>query len=145
MALPAWNLQFETSAPFVPSLAIVYLTITPANVASLQVVADHLCEEGDPRGEFINLQLLHDRGGGDEASRKLEASLWRKYWTRIVRRQTSTAWEAVRAWRGAAARARLRGMATGLLRVPWLLRKRGSIQRSRRVTIEYLESILLKP
>lgn len=52
----------------------------PDDLASLQVVADHLCEQGDPRGEFINLQLLHERGGGDDASRKLEASLWRKHW-----------------------------------------------------------------
>ena len=35
-------------------------------------------------------------------------------------------------------------MTAGLLHLPWLLRKRGPIQRSRRVTIEYLESILLK-
>ncbi|MCM2315696.1 MAG: hypothetical protein NDJ92_11170 [Thermoanaerobaculia bacterium] len=28
--LPAWNLPFEHATPFVPSLSIVYLTITPA-------------------------------------------------------------------------------------------------------------------
>jgi GT2 family glycosyltransferase len=69
-------------------------------------------------------------------------ALWRKYWLRILRQQWRTAWEAIRAWRGRAARARLRGMIAGLVRVPWLLRKRRAIQRTRRVTIEYLESIL---
>jgi GT2 family glycosyltransferase len=72
------------------------------------------------------------------------SALWRKYWARILRQQVWIAWEALRAWRGAAARARLRGLAAGLIRVPALLRKRGPIQRSRRVTLEYLESILSK-
>jgi GT2 family glycosyltransferase len=70
------------------------------------------------------------------------SALWRKYWARIIRQQWRTAWEAIRAWRGKAARARLRGISAGLVRVPWLLRKRRAIQRTRRVTIEYLESIL---
>jgi GT2 family glycosyltransferase len=72
------------------------------------------------------------------------SALWRKYWARILRQQMRIAWEALRAWRGAAARARLRGLVAGLIRVPALLRKRGPIQRSRRVTLEYLESILSK-
>ncbi len=69
-------------------------------------------------------------------------ALWRKYWPRIVRQQWRTTWEAIRAWRGKAARARLRGILAGLIRVPRLLAKRRSVQRTRRVTIEYLESIL---
>jgi hypothetical protein len=69
-------------------------------------------------------------------------ALFRKYWRQIIGRQWRNAWEALRAWRGNAARARLRGMFTGLLHIPFLLRKRRAIQRSRRVTIEYLESIL---
>lgn len=68
--------------------------------------------------------------------------LWRKYWQKILARQWQIAWEAIRAWRGAAARARLRGMLTGLVRIPWLLTRRGAVQRSKSVTIEYLESIL---
>jgi GT2 family glycosyltransferase len=70
------------------------------------------------------------------------AALWRKYWLRILRQQGRTAWEAIRAWRGAAARARLRGMGAGLIRIPWLLSKRRQVQKSRRVSIDYLESIL---
>ncbi|HLY27061.1 MAG TPA: glycosyltransferase, partial [Aggregatilineales bacterium] len=68
--------------------------------------------------------------------------LWRKYWPRILRQQGRIAADAIRAWRGEAARARLRGMTAGLLRIPWLLSRRRETQKTRRVTIEYLESIL---
>ncbi len=68
--------------------------------------------------------------------------LWRKHGLKILRAQLSLAREAVRAWRGAAARARLRGMLAGVLGIPRMLRKRRVIQRSRRVSIEYLESIM---
>lgn len=70
------------------------------------------------------------------------AALWRKHAFRILRAQVGLAWEALRAWRGAAARARLRGMVAGLSGVPKMLKKRRRIQRSRRVSITYLESIL---
>ena len=50
--------------------------------------------------------------------------------------------DALRAWRGAAARARLRGQAAGLLSWPRWLRARHAIQRKRRATWEYLEAIL---
>jgi GT2 family glycosyltransferase len=72
------------------------------------------------------------------------AALWRKYAWRILRRQGKIAWEAARAWRGAAARAKLRGMARGLWHVPKLLRKRRVVQATRTASIEYLDSILLK-
>ncbi len=70
------------------------------------------------------------------------AALWRKYGLRIVRAQIRLAWDALRAWRGEAARARLRGMLAGLWKLPLLWRKRREIQSKRRVSIEYLESIL---
>jgi len=70
------------------------------------------------------------------------AALWRKHWRKIVRAQVALAWEALRAWRGAAARARLRGMAASVFGLPKMLRKRRAIQRGRRVPIAYLESIL---
>lgn len=73
------------------------------------------------------------------------APLWRKYWFRILRRQAKAAGEALRSWRGTAARARLRGMLSGLAHMPWLLSKRRAVQRTRRVTIAYLESILAQP
>ncbi len=68
--------------------------------------------------------------------------LWRRYGLKVLRTQLSLAWEALRAWRGAAARARLRGMLAGVLGIPRMWRKRRVIQRSRRVSIEYLESIM---
>jgi GT2 family glycosyltransferase len=71
--------------------------------------------------------------------------LWRKYWRWILAAQFQLAWEAVKAWRGAAARARLRGMAAGLWQVPHYWQKRRSIQAARHVSIEYLESVLSPP
>ncbi len=69
-------------------------------------------------------------------------ALWRKHWLSILRAQGSLALEALRAWRGAAARARLRGMMAGVLGMPHMLSKRRMIQKGKRVTTEYVESIL---
>ncbi|MBZ0282196.1 MAG: glycosyltransferase family 2 protein [Anaerolineae bacterium] len=71
--------------------------------------------------------------------------LWRKYGNRVLRAQFQLFWEALRAWRGAAARARLRGMWAGIWRIPFVWRKRRSIQQMRSVSIEYLESVLWPP
>lgn len=68
--------------------------------------------------------------------------LLRRHAFKILRAQASLAWEALQAWRGAAARARLRGMAASILGIPKMLRKRQRIQRSRRVPMTYIESIL---
>lgn len=70
------------------------------------------------------------------------AALWRKYGGAILRAQGRIAWDALRAWRGAAARARLRGLFAGIVCIPWLLGKRRRIQASRRVSIEALEAKL---
>lgn len=75
-------------------------------------------------------------------AKNLPRELWRKYRCCIVRRQAQLAWEALRAWRGAAARARLRGMAIGLLTLHRMLAKRRIIQSQRVVSIEYVESLL---
>lgn len=72
-------------------------------------------------------------------------ALWRKYGFAILRQQGKLAFAALRAWRGAAARARLRGMLTGVLHLPRLLQKRHRIQQRRCVSIEYLESVLSPP
>ena len=68
--------------------------------------------------------------------------LRRANWRAILRAQLRITGEALRAWRGAAARARLRGQLAGLLGVPKMLRKRRAVQRSRTVDRSYLESIL---
>ncbi|WP_376793102.1 glycosyltransferase family 2 protein [Thermoflexus sp.] len=58
--------------------------------------------------------------------------LLRRFWPQVVRAQLRIAWEALRAWRGAAARARLRGMLTGLLTWPRVARKRPHVFARRR-------------
>jgi len=68
--------------------------------------------------------------------------LWRIYWRAILRAQLRIAAEALRAWRGAAARARLRGQLAGLLGILRMGRKRRAVQRSRTVARAYLENIL---
>lgn len=69
-------------------------------------------------------------------------ALLRKHALHIGRAQARRALEALRAWRGAAARARLRGMLAGLLGLPRQLRKRRRIQAARRVDDAYIASIL---
>jgi GT2 family glycosyltransferase len=71
-------------------------------------------------------------------------ALWHKHWLAILRTQSRLASEALKAWRGAAARARLRGMLAGVAGIPRMLAKRRAIQRNRRVSMEYLESILTR-
>ncbi|MGQ0601347.1 MAG: glycosyltransferase family 2 protein [Anaerolineales bacterium] len=68
--------------------------------------------------------------------------VWRKHWRDILAAQWRITWEALRAWRGAAARARLRGQLAGLLGIPKMLAKRRTVQASRAVSNDYLESIL---
>jgi len=68
--------------------------------------------------------------------------LFRRHWRAVIGRQARIAWEALCAWRGAAARARLRGIIAGLGGLPRMLRKRRAVQATRRVSLAYLESIL---
>lgn len=69
-------------------------------------------------------------------------ALWRKHGAAIVRAQMRLAGQALRSWRGAAARARLRGMISALVQIPWLLGRRRKVQATRRVSIQALEAIL---
>ena len=66
----------------------------------------------------------------------------RKYWHPILAAQLCIAKEALGAWRGAAARARLQGQMAGLLTWPRVLNQRRAVQRSCRVSPEYLEGLL---
>jgi GT2 family glycosyltransferase len=70
--------------------------------------------------------------------------LFKKYWRRILLAQLRISWEALKAWRGEAARARLRGQLAGLWGLRRQLRKRRHIQAGRTVSDEYLESVLTK-
>jgi GT2 family glycosyltransferase len=69
-------------------------------------------------------------------------ALLRKYWVRILHAQWGIARDALRAWRGAASRARLRGQIAGLLGWPRMLKKRRAIQTARQVSCEYVEALL---
>ncbi|HSJ58718.1 MAG TPA: glycosyltransferase family 2 protein [Anaerolineae bacterium] len=70
------------------------------------------------------------------------AALMKKYRPLIVRAQWAIARDALRAWRGAAARARLRGQIAGLRGWSSLRVARRTIQSTRRVPDEYVESLL---
>ena len=97
---------------------------------------------------------LSATGGGKTASfydgrnfiyvivKNYPASLWKIYRGAVIRKQWSLFTEALRSWRGEAARARLRGMLSGVLHLPQLLRKRRLIQAARKVDDVYLLSIL---
>ena len=69
-------------------------------------------------------------------------ALLRKYWRCILRAQWDVTRDALRAWRGEAARARLRGQLAGLLGWPKMLGKRRAIQAGRQVTDEHVEALL---
>ncbi len=97
---------------------------------------------------------LSASGGGPTASyytgrntiyviaKNMPDALLRKFGSAILSAQRHIAWDALRAWRGTAARARLRGQLAGLLTWPRMLSKRRHIQRTRRVSIAHLESLL---
>ena len=106
--------------------------------------------------EAIVYHKLQATGGGTIASyyngrnylyllaKNFPFSLLRCYWRAVLRAQWRITWEALRSWRGAAARARLRGQLAGLIGVPRMLRarRRQGLMSARRVTDEYLLTVL---
>jgi GT2 family glycosyltransferase len=76
-------------------------------------------------------------------AKDVPGALWRRHWAKMVRAQLGITLAALRAWRGREARARLRGQWAGLLGLPRQLAHRRAIQASRRVSIEYLEALLM--
>jgi GT2 family glycosyltransferase len=75
-------------------------------------------------------------------AKDVPGDLWRRHGPRMIRAQLRITTEALRAWRGREARARLRGQLAGLLTWPRMLGPRRKIQSRRRVSLEYLQSIL---
>lgn len=71
-------------------------------------------------------------------------TLLRRHWRAILRAQLKISAEALRAWRGRAARARLRGQIAGALGLPRMLPQRRKIQSSRRIDDESL-TLLMAP
>lgn len=66
------------------------------------------------------------------------ASLLRQHWRAIVRAQWRISQQALRAWRGKAARARLRGQLAGIAGGVRLWRRRKQVQAARKVPDDYL-------
>jgi GT2 family glycosyltransferase len=74
--------------------------------------------------------------------KNMPASLLRRYAVRMLLAQLRLAVEALRHWRGAAARARLRGQLAALRGLLPILRRRRAIQARRRVSDRYIASLL---
>lgn len=66
------------------------------------------------------------------------SSLLQRYWRQVWRGQWRITKEALKHWRGEAARARLRGQLAGMLALPKMLKKRRIIQANRRISDESL-------
>jgi GT2 family glycosyltransferase len=104
--------------------------------------------------EAIVYHKLSATGGGPIASyytgrntlwviaKNYPRALLRRNWQQVLSAQWAVSLDALRAWRGAAARARLRGQLAGLLGWPKMLGKRRAIQAARQVSDEYIESLL---
>lgn len=106
--------------------------------------------------EAIVYHKLQATGGGTIASyyngrnffyliaKNYPFSLLRRHWWAVLRAQWRITRAALRSWRGAAARARLRGQLAGLIGVPRMLRarRRQGLMSARRVTDDYLLTVL---
>jgi GT2 family glycosyltransferase len=104
--------------------------------------------------EAIVYHKLSATGGGPIASfhtgrntlwviaKNYPGALLRKYWRHVLRAQWLVARDGLGAWRGAAARARLRGQVAGLLGLPRMAGKRRNIQATRCVPDDYIEALL---
>ena len=60
----------------------------------------------------------------------------------IVRQQLHITWDALKAWRGVAARMRLKGQVAGVLGLPKMLRARAGVQAGRRIDALALAEII---
>jgi len=76
-------------------------------------------------------------------ARDMPGPILRRHWRRVLGAQWRIARKALRAWRGEAARARLRGMLAGLVGLPRVLRQRRAIQTERTVDLDEIERQLL--
>jgi GT2 family glycosyltransferase len=61
---------------------------------------------------------------------------------RILKSQARITWDALRAWRGQAARMRLKGQLAGLLGLPRMLARRRGVQRARTIGATELQALL---
>lgn len=97
---------------------------------------------------------LSATGGGPRASyfvgrnfilvliKDYPTALWKKYWQKILLAQFRITRDALKQWRGAAARARLRGQLAAFAALPRFLSKRKQTQCLKRVSDLQLEQLL---
>lgn len=97
---------------------------------------------------------LSATGGGEIASyytgrntllvlaKSVPGIVWRQGFLKIIGAQLRISGEAARAWRGKAARARLKGQLAGLMAFPRWLLKRPAVQVKKRVSDDYLATLL---
>ena len=107
--------------------------------------------------EAIVYHKLKASGGGKTASyydgrnriftlaKNYPKDMWRDHGKAVLRAQWNLAWSALKAWRGAEARATLRGLIAGLFGIPRMLRKRRVVQDSRKVERLTLERLMQPP
>ncbi len=76
-------------------------------------------------------------------ARNMPGPILRRHWRQVFGAQFRIAGEALHAWRGEAARARLRGMLAGLIGLPRVLHQRKTIQAGRTVSLDVIERQLL--
>ncbi len=76
-------------------------------------------------------------------ARNWPGALLRKHWRAIVGSQARIAADALRNWRGAAARARLRGQLAGLIGLLRVRKSRQRIQATRRVSDRQIAALLI--
>ena len=77
--------------------------------------------------------------------KNLSPGLWKRYRRQSVAAQWQRFLDALRAWRGAAARATMRGQIAGLLGIGRMLRKRRQVQAMCRVDEAYIAALLVSP
>lgn len=104
--------------------------------------------------QAIVYHMLSASGGGAFASyytgrnfiavlaKNYPAPLWQKHRGAILRAQFRITRDALRAWRGEAARARLRGQLAGVLALPRFLGKRASVKQLQTLSDAEVEALL---
>jgi GT2 family glycosyltransferase len=76
-------------------------------------------------------------------ARDVPSPILRRHWPAMLGAQLRITWEAIRAWRGEAARARVRGQLAGIAGLRRMLAQRPALQARRRASIQALEALLV--